>query len=199
MSNSLLNMIAEQLSPAIVSQIGKQIGQNPAATKNVITSALPVLVSALAGNTRNQGGAESLFNAVTKKHDGSVFSNLGSLISNPDAGEGNGILSHIFGQKKTRIEQNIGDATGVGHGGSASVMKILAPMVLGALGQQTKSQGLQPNDLSRVLAQSQEDFGKEAPKELGAIGRLLDSDGDGKIADDVAGIGMKLLGSFLRR
>ncbi len=196
---NLLNVIAQQLSPAIVGQISNSLGINDGATKNVITSALPVIFSALNNNTNSHQGAESLHNALQRDHDGSIFDSLTDLVAAPERGHGSGILGHIFGNKQSSIERNISHATGVPPSGTAKILQILAPMVMGALGKQQRSQGLGIDDLSRVLTQSQGDFTREAPREMGAVARLLDADGDGKIIDDVAGIGMKLLGSFLRR
>lgn len=198
MSN-LLNLLSQQLSPEVVQAIGKSAGLNPQATKGVITSALPLLMGALTNNTQSPQGASSLFNALNKKHDGSVFNNLGDLIQQPERGQGNGILNHIFGGKKQAVEQTVGQANGANAAGASKILQMLAPMVLGMLGKQQRSQGLDVGGLASLLLNSNKQFTREAPQEMGAVKRLLDSDGDGKILDDVAGIGMKLLGSFLRR
>ncbi len=199
MNENLLGMLAQQLGPSVISQISKSLGSNDASTKNVVSSALPVLISALTGNARSQTGAESLFNALSKKHDGSIFDNLNDLIEKPDQGEGDGILGHIFGNKRQHIERNVSEACGVDQGGTSKIFKILAPMVLGALGKQKRQNNWQPNDLSNVLVRSQKQFTQEAPSEMGVVGKLLDRDGDGKYVDDVASIGMKLLSGFLSR
>ena len=198
MSN-LLNLIGQQLSPMVVNQIGKSLGMNDGATRNVVSSALPVLLSALSGNAQSKNGASALLGALQKKHDGGVFNQLGDLIAKPEAGEGNGILRHLLGNKRAPIEETITQATGVNQQQTAKIMEILAPVVMGALGKEQRNNNYDANGLAKLLQQSQTQYTQEAPKEMGAVRRLLDADGDGKVADDVANIGMKLLGSFLRR
>ena len=198
MNENLLGMLASQLGPSMISQISKSLGSNDSATQNVVSSALPVLISALTGRASSPTGAESLFNALTKKHDGSVFDNLNNLVEKPDEGEGDGILGHIFGNKRQNIERNVSEACGVDQGGTSKIFKILAPMVLGALGKQQRQNNWGPNDLSSSLLKSQKQFTNDAPDEMGIVGKLLDRDGDGKVADDVASIGLKLLSGFFR-
>jgi len=199
MSN-LLNLLSQQLTPEVVQQISRSAGLNQNATKGVITSALPLLMGALTNNTQQQSGASSLFKALqNKKHDGNVLSHLGDLINQPEKGDGNGILSHILGSKKEAVEETIGQANGATKQGTSKILQMLAPMLLGTLGQQQRRQGLDVGGLASLLLNSNKQFTQEAPKEMGAVRRLLDSDNDGKILDDVAGIGMKLLGAFLRR
>jgi len=200
-NENLLGMLASQLGPSMISQISKSLGSNDSATQNVVSSALPVLISALTGRASSQNGAESLFNALTRnqKHDGSVFNNLDRLVEKPDEGEGDGILGHIFGNKRQNIERDVSEACGVDQGGTSKIFKILAPMVLGALGKQQRQNNWSPSDLSNSLAKSQKQFTDDAPDEMGIVGRLLDRDGDGKVADDVASIGLKLLSGFFRR
>ena len=200
MNENLLGMLASQLGPSMISQISKSLGSSDSATQNVVTSALPVLISALTGRTSSPSGAESLFNALTrdKRHDGSIFDQLNGLVEKPEQGEGSGILGHIFGNKRQNIERSVSEACGVDQAGTSKIFQILAPMVLGALGKQQRQNNWGPQDLSNSLARSQKQFTNDAPDEMGIVGRLLDRDNDGKIADDVASIGLKLLSGFFR-
>lgn len=200
MNLNLLDLATQALAPQIVDQIGKQLGLNNSMTRNVISSALPLLVSGLVKNAGSKKGTDSLFKAVQQKHDGGIFGQMEQLIQQPEAGEGNGILRHILGGKRPMVENNIGKATGANPIQISKVMQILAPVVLGVIGQQMMKKKVQkPADLSGLLQNTQQVLGKRSGSEMGIVGRLLDSDNDGKIIDNVAGIGLKLLGNFMRR
>lgn len=200
MSN-LLNLLGEHLTPQLIGQLSRQMGTDDSATKNVISSALPVLMSALASGTQKPQGASALLGALTRdnRHDGSVLGQLGNLIQKPEQGEGNGILRHLLGGKRDFVEKNLSESTGVNRVNTSKVLQVLAPMVLGLVGKQQRQKNMNASQVSQLLQQSQQAFTKQAPKEMGVVGRLLDKDGDGKVVDDVANIGMRLLGNFLTR
>lgn len=199
MNANLLEMVGEYLTPSTISQMSKSFGMNDDTTKGVITSALPVLFSALAGNSQG-GGAGALFNALSdSRHDGSILGQIGNLIGQPEAGEGMGILGHLLGDKRQTVEQSIGNAYGLNAATIGKVMMVLAPIVMGILGRQKRQSNMGVTDLSDLLVNSRDQFSKSAPQEMGMVGRLLDRDGDGSIKDDVAKIGMNLLSGFLRR
>jgi hypothetical protein len=71
-------------------------------------------------------------------------------------------------------------------------------MVMGMLGQQKKEQGLDAGGIAQLLLKT---AGSNTAKkqEMGVIGKFLDQDGDGSVMDDLAGMGMKMFGNFLRK
>ena len=197
---NLLDMATQALAPQIVNQISQQLGIESGLARNVISSALPLVIGGLIKNSNSKKGTDNLFNAVQQKHDGGIFNQLDHLIQKPEQGEGNGILRHILGGQRGMAERNIGQATGASPVQVSKIMQILAPVVLGVIGQQMMKKKIQkPTDLSSILQNTDQVINKRSNKEMGIIGQLLDKDNDGKLIDDVAGIGMKLLGGFMRR
>jgi hypothetical protein len=71
---------------------------------------------------------------------------------------------------------------------------MLAPLVMGALGRTKRQQRLGPSDLGQLLGRERQHMASQDSGTMGMIGRLLDRDGDGQICDDVAKIGMGMLG-----
>ena len=74
---------------------------------------------------------------------------------------------------------------------------MLAPMVLGMLGKQKKTQGLDLAGIASMLSGTVTQQ-KQANPAMGLISSFLDKDGDGSIMDDVAGMGMKVLGNLFK-
>ncbi len=99
----------------------------------------------------------------------------------------------MLGQRQGNVEAGIGKMSGLDSGSVGQILAMVAPLVMGALGKQ-QQQGLDISGLSGLLGQENEAVSRKAPEALGLLGNLLDTDGDGQIADDVMEIGGKLLG-----
>jgi len=75
----------------------------------------------------------------------------------------------------------------------------LAPMVMGMLGKQKREQGLGVDGLSDLLGGVVKQQKKNNSPLMDLATRFLDKDGDGSIADEAAGLGMKILGGLFKR
>jgi len=74
----------------------------------------------------------------------------------------------------------------------------LAPVALGMLGKQKKQEQMQPNNLLDFLNNSEAEVEKQMPQQS-LIMKMLDRDGDGSAMDEIAGMGMKVLGGLFKR
>jgi hypothetical protein len=197
--SSLIEMLTQQLgSQQSLGQLGRQLGTDQRATENAVGAALPVLLGALARNSAEASKAESLDRALSK-HDGSVLDNLGGFLDAPDVDDGNGILRHVLGDRRQSVETGVSRASGLDMSMVAKLLPMLAPVVMGALGRQKRDNGLNSAGLSELLGSERRQMEQSSPA-AGMLGKLLDQDGDGSIADDVAKLGTGLLsGLFGKR
>lgn len=192
---TVLETLAGQLTGTRTAQMSQAIGADQAATQKALQAALPLLLAALAKNATNRQGAEALHQAVARDHDGSLLENLDGYIARPDTQTGDGILRHVLGAKRQAVEAGISKASGLDSKGVATMMASLAPLVMGMLGQTQRQQNLDAPGLAQMLQGEQQHVAASAPG-LGGLARLLDSDNDGHITDDLAKIGGKLLGGL---
>ncbi|MEJ2239993.1 MAG: DUF937 domain-containing protein [Gemmatimonadales bacterium] len=193
--SSLIEMLTQQLgSQQNVGQLSRQLGTDHRATENALGAALPVLLTALARNSAETSGAESLDRALSK-HDGSVLDNLGGFLEAPDVDDGDGILRHVLGDRRESVESGVSRASGLDMSMVAKLLPMLAPIVMGALGKQKRENGLNSAGLSELLGSERQRMEQSSPA-AGMLGKLLDQDGDGSIADDVAKLGTGLLGGL---
>jgi len=177
--SSLLDMLSEQLDGDNLSMISKQIGADEQTTKSALGAALPSIIGALSKNATSEQGAAGILGALDNDHDGSIFDNLSGFLGDKKYEEprsGAGILGHLLGSDESRVEQNVSKASGLSSEGTNELMKMLAPMVMGALGKQKTSRGMGVGDLMGFLGKEKESVEKESG---GMIGRMLDQDGDG--------------------
>lgn len=107
--------------------------------------------------------------------------------------DGDGILGHVFGQKRAAVESGVAQSSGLDLGKAAQLLKIAAPLVMGALGKMKKQGGLDANGLASLLQQEQAAVETAAPgMQQGGLLSFLDLDHDGDVTNDVAKLGSTL-------
>lgn len=199
--SKLMDMITQQLGGGMIDQLAKQVGGNSDGVKRAAATAVPMIIAALKRNSSSRQGAESLANALDKKHSsGGILDNLGSLLGGGSAQQDGGkILGHVFGGRQDNMASQLGKATGLGGKGAGDLMAMLAPMVMGALGK-AKSQGnIGVSGLQDLLNQESKSIQKRQPKQMGLIEGMLDSDGDGDVdLSDILKKGSGLLSGFFK-
>lgn len=193
-----MNFLIEQLGASLfnqtsIDQISKNVGLQPAQTQNILGQAVPLILKGLLNNSKSQNGLSDLFSALVKDHNGGILGQMSDLIQNPGVAKGDGMLGHILGQKRSTLQNKIGKSNGIDMAKVAKIFAIAAPIVMGILGRQRKQQDWNQSGLSDALTKTNNDFSQKNEKEMGLIERMLDSDGDGSIGDDLAGIGLNVL------
>ncbi|WAC03952.1 DUF937 domain-containing protein [Lacinutrix neustonica] len=189
--SGILDVLDSDLGRTIISGVASSTGNDTTKTSRVLTMALPVLMTAMKRNAATPQGAEGLMGAIQSKHDGRILDNLGGLFSggvdDNIKQDGNKILDHVLGSKKSGVEKVIGEKSGLDATAVANILKVAAPLLMGILGRQAKQQKVNsPNDLGSILGGLL--GGSSAQKEQSFLESILDADGDGSIVDDVAGM-----------
>jgi len=184
--SGILDLISGPIGQQLISGVAQQTGQSSDKTSSVLTMALPVLMGAMKRNASTPEGAQGLLSALSNKHDGGVLDNLGSLFMD----DGAGILGHILGSKQSQVENALSQKSGIDAGSIGSILKVAAPILMGFLGQQTKQNNVSDangigNLLGGLLGGGNAAGGQQ---QQSLIESFLDSDGDGSILDDVAGM-----------
>ena len=202
----LLQLVQSQLSDGLIDQLSNQIGGAPRQQTEVATNGIvTALVNAMARNAQ-QGNAQNIAQALQRDHDGSLFDDIGGFLQGnirPEqrrAANGMGILNHLLGNKQGGMASMISQMSGLDQNSAGSLMTLLAPIVMGALGKQRRQQNLDAGGLQHLLqnsAQHQQQRANDNPA-VGLISKFIDQDGDGDISDDLAGMGMKFLGNMFR-
>lgn len=197
--SDLTSLLAQAMGGGTLSQISRQIGADEGSTANAISAALPILLGAMDRNTDQPGGADSLFNALQRDHDGGILDNLSGFLGGASSGPGDAILGHVLGGKRRSVENGLSRASGLDMGSIAKLLPILAPIVMGVLGKMQRKQGFDASSLSGYLTNERHRAEKEQPDAMSALGNLLDTNNDGQVIDDVVKIGSSLLGGLFKK
>jgi len=198
--SSALDLLSTVLDRRALGTIGQQLGADDGAVQNAVAAALPMLLSGLAKNTSRGDGAESLARALDRDHDGSILDDVAGFLGRGETAstDGAGILRHVLGSREPHAVEAVSRSSGLDAASAGRLLAMIAPLVLATLGRQKQQQGLDPRRLAELLGQERERVASEQPQAMAVIGQLLDQDGDGSVADEVAEIGKSLLGSFFR-
>ena len=191
--NMITQMITQKVGGAAAGMLAQRLGISESTAQRAVQLAVPVIVAALARNASQPQGAEDLHQAVASDHDGSILDQLTSYMGNPQAANGSGILGHVLGGDRPAVESNLAQATGMDQNSAGSLLEMVAPLVMGAVGREQQQNGLDPNGLSQFLAQQQQAQPAD-PGLMGSISSMLDSNRDGSVTDDLS----RIAGNFFK-
>ena len=179
-----------------IGNLASQVGGNEGEAKNGVMAALPAMLATLGKNAGTEKGAEELNNALEKKHDGSILDNLSGYLSNPDLKDGAGILNHLFGNQTSNVANAVSQSSGLDTNGSMKMLQMLAPILMGILGQQKKQNNLDAKGLGNLTSMLASNFGSEAGTSgiMETVTNLLDANKDGNVVDDIMGMVGKFFG-----
>lgn len=207
---SLQDLLGQQQGETAVNEISSTVGADSSLVNSAIQMALPAILSGLANNAATPQGAQSLDSALSNDHDGSILGNLGGLgglifgqqqqqAAPPPQLNAGGILGHILGGNQGQVVQQVSNNTGLNMGQVAQILMMLAPIVMGYLGQQKRQQNVGADGLGGLLGGllgGQQQAASTGNPTLDMASSMLDSDGDGSVMDDIASMAF---GYFTRK
>ncbi|MGH6899608.1 MAG: DUF937 domain-containing protein, partial [Geminicoccaceae bacterium] len=186
MAANLIGVLEQLLgSNEVLSRLGALIGLSPDGTKSAIGAAVPAILAALVGLVQKPAGRDQLATAV-RNQDPGVLDNLGGMLSGGREksliDSGSNALTSLFGDSQAGgLIGAIGRFAGLNQGSATSLLGALAPVVLGALGREQRTQNLDAQGLARMLDDQKDSIAHALPtglaSELGSTG-LLDGIAD---------------------
>ena len=127
--------LTDLLSGSVISSIAGQTGTSEKDTQNVLASALPALVGAMAQNASTEEGAESLARALD---DHTTAEGLPGLLGKVDTEDGAKILTKILGGQNDAVQKAVAKKSGASKTDTTKILTMAAPLLLAALGSQKK-------------------------------------------------------------
>lgn len=189
---NLMELITGQLNdPAALEKLSQSVGAAPQDVEKLAQMGLPTLVKALGQNASTPEGASALAKAL-QQHEEDEVENLDQFLGKVDPQDGAKILQHILSGKNQVVQQNLARQTGLKSDQVSGLLNQLAPLLLGALGQQKKQQNLDASGIAGLLNGVLTGGGNDL---MGMASKLLDADKDGDIMDDLG----NLLGGVLKK
>lgn len=198
--SDLMSILKSAINEQAIGTMAQQIGATPQQTRGAVNTALPVLLGMLARNSQTSEGSESLARAVEKDHDGGILGQVQGFLQRGDVSQGESILGRLLGGQQPAAEQALAGQTGLASGQIHQLLGLLAPIVMGALGQQARaSGGPSANNMGSLAQSALESVMGGAGGNAGSqiLGSLLGGSAGGK--PDLAQMGASLLGSLFKK
>jgi hypothetical protein len=170
MATNLVSLVMQFLTPDVIARIATALGLDREAAQRMITGAVPAILSGLASTASSPGGARHLASALEQQQSG-VLDGLKDIIGSPKQGalvqSGSSMLSGLLGGgTMDALTQSLGKFAGVGEGASKSLLGMLGPVVLGAIGQQQRAIGLDASGVAWLLASQKDQIAAAIPSGL---------------------------------
>lgn len=209
MSDFNLNSIMSMLSGDGTAAISKRAKVKESDVSNVLSAAVPILLTGMQRNASTEAGADSLRGALAD-HAAADLSDPAAFLKSADLKDGKKILGHVLGSDQKSIVSRVSDASGVTKGKTTSILSMIAPLLLSVLGGQ-QSQGSGGSGLLGMLggllggSQEEEDNSQQSSgggllDSLGGLGGLTSLFGGGSQSSSQSsgGILSSILGFFKR-
>jgi Bacterial protein of unknown function (DUF937) len=166
---NLVSVVMQFLTPDMIAKIASALGLDRNAAQKAIGGAVPALLSSTADAATTPGGMRQLFNLLQQQPGSleSLKSAIGGSGQKTLADTGSNMLSGLFGGGALdTIAQSIGRFAGINESASKSILGMLAPVVLGALGQQQRNAGLDASGVASLLASQKDQIVSAIPSGL---------------------------------
>jgi OOP family OmpA-OmpF porin len=175
MAIDLMDLVKGYLTPDVIQRAAGNIGESNSATQKALAGIVPTLVAGLANTASTDDGTQQLTRMLDAgKYDGSALGSVASLFSGGapiqnTLNTGKGILDSLFGGKVGSISDVIARFAGIRADSAASLLAMVAPLVLHALGKARASVGPGPAALTSLLGEQKSFLSGLLPAGLGSI------------------------------
>src|SRR5262252_2666504 len=205
MAVNLVSLIMQFLTPDMIGRIASALGLDRNNTQTAIGAAVPGLLAALSGVAAQPGGAQKLVDAA--KQQTGTFGNYAGMIGGAGQSsvieKGSQILSSLLGGRdQTALAGAVGKYAGLGQSASGSLLGMLAPIVMGTIGQQQGTRSLDAGAITSLLSSQKDNIVAALPAGfanlLGGTGLLDSLGGAARTATATAGQTARVTASAAR-
>ena len=180
---NLLDMLTGQLSDNnTLNQLGQSSGADTNQVQQLVQVGLPLLMQAMGKNSSTTEGAQELTAALDQHKDADV-NDIPGFLNKVDTNDGAKIVQHVLGEENEQVQKNLAKKTGMDTSQVSSILTMMAPLVMGYLGQQKKEQNLDASGVSGLLTNTLSQSSNSGMMNMAT--QLLDADKDGSFIDDV--------------
>lgn len=176
MPASLIDSVSRVLSPELVGRAANAIGESPVSTGKAVGAAVPAILGGVVRGAADDSIMAQVFNAVkSPTNDGAVLRDPDSILG-VATGRTAGIkdlsyefLTTVFGVRLRSVGDAIASYAGVRNSSAGSILSMVAPLVLAALGDRVKRDNLDLSGFTRLVAGQEEAVASALPGALASV------------------------------
>src|SRR5579871_127183 len=179
MAANLVSIAMQFLTPEVIARIASFLGLEKSATQKAAGGSVPALLAGLSDLVSTPAGTNQFSKLLSQQPAISPADLLREGGPQGLVESGSNMLSALFGgQTMNAMAQVVGKLAGIGDSSGKSLLGMLGPIVLGALGQHQRTTGLDTGGLVSLLRSQKDQFTAAIPSgladQLGAAG-LIDN------------------------
>jgi len=177
MATNLVSYMMQFLTPDMIGRIAGALGLNRSDAQSGVTAVVPALLGAFSGVADKPGGAQSLVNTI--KQQSGVLDNFAGMIGGNNQSSfierGSSLLTSLLGSHdQAALTGAVARFAGLGQNKATSLLGMLTPVVMGLIGKQIGTRGVDVGSLTGLLASQKEQIAQALPN---GMGELLDRAG----------------------
>lgn len=146
---SLIDLLTGNTGNQVAEQAENKFGISKNQIIALLAVATPLVISYLRNKSQDNKEAEALNNALDKDHDGSILDDTSQLEARQN--EGGSILSHVFGNEKSTVENQLSQNTGISIDKIGPILAMLAPVIMGYIGKEKQQNNVGAGGLGDLL------------------------------------------------
>ena len=181
MATNLVSYMMQFLTPDMIGRIATALGLNRSDAQAGVSAVVPALLAAFSGVADEPGKAQSLVNAIEQQSG--VLGNFAGMIGGSNqlsfTERGSSLLTSLLGSRdQNALTDAIARFAGLGQNRASSLLGMLTPVVMGLIGKQIGTRGVDVGSLTSLLASQKEQIAQVLPA---GMGELLDNTGLGSL------------------
>jgi len=152
-TNVIDSLFSELLSDDTLKNIVEATGVSKEGASEILSTAIPTLISAMAGNAASKEGAVSLSNALAQ-HASKTKVNVPNAVKTADLVDGQKIIGHILGGDMDDTVDKMSTSTSINKEKVKKILSMVAPIILTfiARGKKTNKKGDTASDMTSLLS-----------------------------------------------
>ena len=123
------SLFSELLSDDTIGNLASAAGVQKEGVTDIISAAIPTLLTAMAENSTTEKGAESLAKALSQ-HSSKTKINVPDAVKNADIIDGQKIIGHILGGNTDETIEKMAKSTNLDKDKISRVLSMVAPIIL---------------------------------------------------------------------
>jgi sporulation protein YlmC with PRC-barrel domain len=153
MTDNIISTISRFLTPEVLGKIASASGLDTSVAQKAVAAAVPAILSGLAEVAGKAGGAQKIAHAVAEQPSDILGRLAGALSGSAQiTDKGTSLLSSLLGGGALgMLASTVSKFMGIGEGATRTLMGLLTPVILGVLGREQRTNGLDANGLARML------------------------------------------------
>lgn len=152
---NIVSMALQYLTPMLIDRIAGSLGVQSPMVKTAIAAILPTILAGITGVAARPDGGRKITDVLGRQNP-NILGDLGSIFGGAKqtevAKQGSDVLGDLLGGSAVSgLTGAVSKFSGLGGTATQSLIGLLAPVALGTLAQQQKSQGLDAAGLVNML------------------------------------------------